>query len=48
MSVQCVNGWYLITGLDCGLDCWTGLISSYHMTSIQSNVANLVTVTTLL
>ena len=37
---------YLITGLDC----WTGLmdwISSYHMTSIQSNV-NLVTVTTLL
>ena len=26
MSVQCVNGWYLITGLDCGLDCWTGLM----------------------
>ena len=36
---------YLITGLDCGLEWWTGLldlICSYHMTSIQSNV-NLVT-----
>ena len=41
---------YPITGLDCGLDCWTGsldLICSYHLTSTQSEVLNLLTLTAL-
>ena len=33
---------YLITGLECGLDCCTGL---YHMTSTQSDELNLVPLT---
>ena len=52
-TLWCIIRSYLITGLDCGLDYWTGLmdglldlICSYHMTSIQSNVINLVTVNT--
>ena len=42
---------YLMTELDCGPNCWTGLLDltcSCHMTSIQSNVVNLVTLTALL
>lgn len=41
---------YLTTGLNCELDCWTGLldfICSCHMISIQLNVLNSVTLTVL-